>query len=141
MAVKLSSLKSDAEIEAKGIWQDAPDIPGVSFLVSPITLEAYQTARDTELLRLSSEYPNGKVPQSVMSAFLGSLAAKHLLHGWKGFDMDYSPVAAHKTLCDPDYKFLVSAVMWCADKVSRPKIEFIEEEAKNSEKPSGKGSA
>ncbi len=141
MAVKISSLRSDSAAEAKGIWQDYPEWPGVSFLVSPVTLEAYQTARDVELSRLSAEYSDGKVPQSIMSGFLGALASKHLLHGWKGFDVEYTPTVAHEMLTDPEYRALVAGVIWCADKVSRPKLEFVEKEVKNSGKPSAKGSA
>lgn len=141
MAVKLSSLKTNAAIEAKGIWQDYPDWPGVAFLVSPITLEAYQTARDSELSRLSAEYSDGKVPQRVMSEFLGALAAKHLLHGWRGFDEEYGAPKAYEMLTDHEYRNVVSAVLWCADKVARPKLEFVENEAKNSDAPSAKGSA
>ena len=136
MTVKFSSLKADLEREAKGDWIDYEEWPGAAFNVSSLHLPAYQTARDLMFKRLAKIYKGTIVPQTVMSAELGKLYAKHILHGWRGFDVTYSADIALEMLSDPEYRNVVAAVEYCAGKVSDIDVEFVEEEAKNSGKPS-----
>lgn len=135
MSVKLSSLKADFEREAKGDWIDYPDWPGVAFKVSSLHLPAYQTARDIAYKRLNKAYSGVTVPQTVMSAEMGKLYAKHILHDWRGLDESFSPERALEILTDPEYRNVVAAVEYCAAKVSEVAVEFVEDEAKNSARP------
>jgi hypothetical protein len=136
MAVKLSSLKADLDRETKGDWIEYEEWPGVAFNVSSLHLPAYQTARDLMFKRLGRTYKGTIVPQTVMSAELGKLYAKHILHNWRGFDEVYSADVALEMLSDPEYRSVVAAVEYCAGKVSDIDVEFVEEEVKNSGKPS-----
>lgn len=141
MTVKLSSLKADLAREEKGDWVDFPDWPGVSFNVSSLHLPAYQTARD-QLIQIAARKAKIKVkPGEKKEPFnftteLGKLYAKHILHGWRGLDIDYSPEFAREILADLEYRNVIAAVEWCAGKISEIDVEFIEDEVKNSEKPS-----
>ncbi len=140
MALKLSSLKADTRRETEGDWIESPDLPGVEFKVSSLLLETYQVERDNLIRKLSKQY-NNKVPQSVVVPEIGKLYAKHILHDWRGLDVSYSRAKAEEVLGDYEYRAVVAAVEWCAAKISETNIEFDEDEIKNSEKPSAKGSA
>lgn len=137
MTVKLSSLRADLEREAKGDWEPYPDWPGVEFNVSSLHLPAYTTARDLLFQRLARTYKKNPVPKDVMVIELGKLYHKHILHGWRGFDVEYSPEAALEHLTNPEYRNVVAAIEYCAAKVSEVDIEFVEDAEKNSEAPSG----
>lgn len=141
--VKLASLKADLKREAEGDWVAFPDWPGVEFNVSSLHLPAYQAARDDLLMRVARQASQAKPkPGEAASAKLdmkvelGKLYAEHLLHGWRGLDVDYSPERARDVLGDPEYRNVVAAVEWCAGKISEVNVEFVEAEAKNSAKPS-----
>lgn len=136
MAIKLASMKADLEREAKGDWVDYPDIPGLRLNVSSLYKPEYTTARDMAIKRLSTVYVGEPIPQQVMSVELGGLYAKHILHGWDGLDVPYSEAVAVKYLTDPAYRLLVSAVEWCAGKLAAARIEYVEQDTKNSEEPS-----
>jgi hypothetical protein len=135
--IKLSSLKADLAREEKGDWIEYPDWPGVEFNVSSLHLPAFTVARDLMYQRLARIYKKKPIPETVTTAELGKLFAQHILHGWRGLDVDYSPATAAETLSSPEYRNVVSAVQWCAAKVSDIDIEFVEEAEKNSGKPSG----
>lgn len=139
MTVKLSSLKANLDRETKGDWIDFPDWEGVSFNVSSLNLPAYTTKRDLLLQRLQRKYKRKPVPKDVLNAELGRLYAEHILHGWRGLDVEYSPTVALETLTDPEYRNVVAAVEYCAAQVSAIDVEFVEEEAGNSEPPSAQG--
>lgn len=136
MTVKLSSLKADLDREEKGDWIEYPDWPGVEFNVSSLHLPAYQTARDLLLQKLQRQYKKKAIPKNVLTKELGRLYATHLLHGWRGLDVDYSPQVALETLTSPDYRNVVAAVEFCAAQVSEVDLEFVEEEEGNSAPPS-----
>ncbi|MUZ53023.1 hypothetical protein GOZ97_07395 [Agrobacterium vitis] len=136
MTIKLASLKADLDRETKGDWVDFPDIPGLRLKVSSLFKPEYTTARDITLKRLAAVYKADAIPQPVLSAELGGLYAKHILHGWEGLDIDYSEAAAEKYLTDPAYRVLVGAVEWCAGKIAETRIEYVEKDTKNSGKPS-----
>lgn len=134
MVVKLASLRADLDKEAKGTWEQALDLipdEDVSFLVSSIHLPAYTIARDLLFQRLARTYKKKPVPERVLIAELGKLFADHLLHGWKGFDVEYTPEAALELLTDPANRLLVKAIESCAGKAGEVEMEFVEEAAKN----------
>ncbi|MBZ9659773.1 hypothetical protein LB523_12025 [Mesorhizobium sp. ESP-6-4] len=133
--VKLSSVKADLKREADGDWIEALDLPGVEFNVSSILLPAYTVDRDFMLQRLSKQY-KGKAPRDVITTELGKLYAKHILHGWRGFDVEYSPEKALEILSDPAYRVVVAAVEYCAAKIADVDVQYIEDAGKNSERPS-----
>lgn len=143
MPILLSSLKADLEREAKGAWIAHPDYvddKGVhaEFNVSSLHLPAYTVARDLMLQRLAKVYTSkgAKPPQHVITSEYGKLYAKHILHGWRNFDISYTPELAAEMLPDPEFRNLVAAVEWCAAKVSDVDLEFVEEAGKNSDAPS-----
>ncbi|TAN09785.1 MAG: hypothetical protein EPN45_07275 [Rhizobiaceae bacterium] len=136
MTVKLASLKADLKREEKGDWIEYPDWPGVAFNVSSLLVPAYTTARDLAMQKLARQYKGKPVPGVVMSAELGKLYARHVLHDWRGLDVAYSSDKAAEILVDPEYRNVVAAVEWCAARVSEIDVEFIEDAAKNSVRPS-----
>jgi hypothetical protein len=141
MVVKIASLKADLEREEKGEWQQALEIipdQDVHFRVSSINLPAYTIAREHLLQRLARRYKNTTIPQAILNGEIGKLMAVHLLHEWRGFDLEYSREVAIEMLSDPANRMLIRAVEACASQVGAIEIEFVEDEVKNSGKPSAK---
>lgn len=136
MTIKLGSIKADLEREKKGDWIPYPEWPGVSFNVSSLNLPAYETARDLLLQRLRAEFKTNTIPSEILIPRLGELYGIHILHGWQGFDQEYTPALALKLLMDAEYRDLVRAIEWCAGEVSKVNIEFLDKDVKNSGKPS-----
>ena len=136
MTIKLSSVKADLAREEKGDWIAYPDWPGVEFNVSSLHLPAYQTARDLLLQRLARKYQRKPTPRTEMTVEHGKLYAEHILHGWRGLDVEYSPETAREILSNPEYRNVVAAIEWCAAQVSDVALEFVEEAGKNSARPS-----
>ena len=140
MVTKLESLRADLERERAGSWQQAlhiiPDTD-VKFLVSSIHLPAYTVARNLTFQRLARIHKNN-VPDDVVMAEVGKLFAEHILHGWQGFDVDYSKVTALKILSDPANRELIKAIEYCAGEAGRIDIEFAAESVPNSERPSAR---
>lgn len=136
MTVKLGSLKANIELEAKGDWIDYPDWPGVAFNVSSLNSHAYQVARDLAIQRLNRRYKGKPVPPDEQAKVIGQVYCQHILHGWRGFDVAYSAETALETLRDPAFRRIVDAVEWCAGQIGVDDVEFIEEEEKNSARPS-----
>jgi hypothetical protein len=130
--VKLASLKANLEREKKGDWVPHPDLPGVSFNVSALTLPEYKTARSLLFQRLGKTFGDKPIPDEVLSSEIGALYCDHILHDWKGLDEEYSPEVARSTLTDPAYRVVVSAVEFCAAKLSQVDVEFTKAEEGNS---------
>ena len=133
--VKLASLKADLDREQKGDWIDYPDWPGVAFKVTSLFAPAYVVARDMMIQKLQRRH-KGVVPPGEMAAATGEIYCKHILHGWRGLDVEYTPQVALETLSDPAFRAVVAAVEWCAGQLSHVEAEFLEEAAPNSERPS-----
>jgi len=129
--VKLSSLRADEALERNGDWKDAIGIPGVSFKVRSINYPPYTIARDFLMQRLRRKAGGKPIKQDVLLPELGRLYAEHILLDWKGFDEAYTPELAMKTLTDPQYRELVSAIESLASQVGESEIEFIEDTIKN----------
>lgn len=139
MTVKFSSAKVDLAKEAAGEWVASRAFPGVEFLVSSIQLPAFVTARDLLFQRWGRKYRGQPVPLDVKHDELGKLVAKHILHGWRGFDEDYSPELAESSLRDREFRELLSDIELCAIQVGEADVQFIEDEAGNSDAPSANG--
>lgn len=135
MTIKLASLKADLKREEKGDWVAFPDWPGVEFNVSSLNLPAFAAARANEIQRLNLSHKNN-VPPDVMTATIGKLLDRHILHGWRGLDVEYSPETASEIMSDPAYRPVINAVLWCAGEISQIEVKFVEDDVKNSEKPS-----
>lgn len=130
--VVLSSLRADLDREKSGDWIAYPAWKGVRFNVSALTLPSYETARDLMFKRLGEQYKDEQIPKEVISIELGALYAEHILHGWEGFDEEYTREVARERLTDPSYRAVVSAVEWCAAKISEVSVKFTEVELGNS---------
>lgn len=127
MTIKLASLHVDLQREAKGDWIDFPDWPGVAFLVSSKLSQSFQGAHAMMLKRVSVSHRNAPVPVETMHAELAKLYCRHILHGWRGLDVEYSPEKALEVLSDPGFRPVIAAVGWCADKLSEVAVEYVDE--------------
>jgi hypothetical protein len=136
MTVKLSSVAADLAAEEVGEWTASPTFPGVEYLVSSLNKPAYVTARDLSLQRLARRYKGKPPPSAEITAEAGKLYCRHILHGWRGFDVPYAPEKALEILCDPAYRAVLQDVEWCASQVGQAEIEFVEDATKNSDAPS-----
>lgn len=134
--VKFASARVDLTDEAKGEWVPSRAFPGVEFLVSSIQLPSFVTARDLLLQRLARKYKGLPVPLDVKHAELGQLVAKHILHGWRGFDEEYTPELAVSSLRDREFRDLLSDVELCAASVGEANVQFVEDELGNFGAPS-----
>ncbi|MGO8093225.1 hypothetical protein [Rhizobium leguminosarum] len=134
--LKLTSLKANLEREKKGDWIPFPDWEGVRFNVSALTVPEYETARGLMFQRVGKNYGDAPVPTEVINAELGALYAEHILHGWEGLDEEYTPDLALATLSNPEYRSVVAAVGWCAQKISQIEVEYTKAEEGNSLPPS-----
>lgn len=141
MVLKLSSIKADLAREESGDWIAYPDWPGVEFNVSSLHAPGYQAARDLVIQRVARKYQGRTVPADESAAIYGKLYSEHVVHGWRGFDVEYSADKALEILSDPAYRDVVRAVEWCAGEISRRDAEYIEVSVKNSERPSAGASA
>jgi hypothetical protein len=134
MVVKLASVKANLERETKGDWVEYPDWPGVAFNVSSLLHTAYRIERDLLGQRLARQYKQKPIPPDVSTTEIGKLFAKHILHGWRGFDEEYSKERAAEMLVDPQWRKLVAAIEYCAAQISDDEVEFVEDTVKNSKK-------
>jgi len=131
MAIKLNSLASNTQLEADGDWIEIPELPGVELQVRSINYPAYQQAFSQLLQRMTRKYGRKGVPPEENDREMGRLYAKHLLLGWKGFDVEFSPEVAEETLMDPGHRDLRRHVGWAASQVGVADIEFVGEAAGN----------
>ncbi len=142
MAIKLASLRTNLSREENGDWVDYPDWPGVAFNVSSLRKPAYAAAHQLLQQRYQRIYKGKPIPRSEDAEHLGKLICKHLLHDWRGIEESYSPELALELLTSEEcYDTILSAVLWCAAKVSELQIEFVEDAAKNFERPSAADSS
>lgn len=145
MTIKLSSLAADLKRERDGEWiepkewpglnperpADMVALPGLAFHVRSTNHPPYVTARQAELEQVRQDYPTGAIPPDVMARIEGRLSVEHLLIGWRGLDVAYSPEAARDALAAEEHRVLRAMVFWCAGRVGRRRIEFEEGAAKN----------
>ncbi len=138
MTIKLSSLKADIVAEREGQWIEPKDwpglgaLPGLAFLVRSTQYPPYLSARAAAQQRLAKKFDDGNVPPEELARADGTLAVEHLLMGWRGFDIPYAKDAAEQVLTDEAHRTLRDIVFWCATKVGKRDVEFMETEGKNS---------
>jgi len=145
MTIKLASLSADLSKEREGDWiypkewpgldpekpfEQTP-LPGVGFLVRSTNYPDYVTARQAALEKMKQDYPDDKVPVDVQARIEGQLSVEHLLLGWKGFDIEYSPDVVEVVLVAEEHRVLRSMIFWCAGRVGKKKVEFVGAAAKN----------
>lgn len=142
MKLKIDSLKNPRKRIIAGDWVTytpwtAPDgSTPVRFNVSGTSIEAYQIAHEELSKEWAREYKGKRIPSDVQFQRNTELIVEHLLHGWEGLDVEYSPETAEQMLTDRDYEALADAVLWCARRVDSVTAEFVEDAIKNSVRPS-----
>lgn len=136
MTVKFASVKANLADEEKGEWKPSSKFPGVEFLVSSLQSPAYVLARDLLSQRWARKYRGKPVPLDVRHDEMGKLFAEHILHGWRGFDVEYDPAAAEAALRNREYRELLADIEQCAAEVGEAEVEYLEEAGKNSGAPS-----
>lgn len=146
--LKLSTLERDVKAEVDGEWvpvkrwagldPDEPyaitELPDVSFYVRSVNYQPYRIARQKMVERfeeMKKSDPDKEIPDEIIEAENGKLMADHLLLGWAGLDVEYTPDVADATLTKPSASIHRQMVMLCASKVGKRKAEFVEEAAKN----------
>jgi hypothetical protein len=136
MPAKLSSLRVDLEREKDGDWVASLVYPGVEYHVSSMHTPAYQ--RDLELMtmRLARKYKGAPVPPEERAVESGKLYARHILHGWRGLDVEYTPEVALETLTDPAFRPLTGDIITCSMRLGEPDVEYLKAEEGNSAAPS-----
>ncbi len=145
MTIKLGSLAADISKERSGEWVEPkewpglnPDkpfepvpLPGLAFHVRSTLFPPYVTARQAEIERLKKLYPDDQVPGEELARIEGELAVEHLLLGWRGLDVDYSRQMVATIVSAEEHRVLRSMIYWCAGRVGKRAIEFVEAGAKN----------
>jgi hypothetical protein len=140
MTIKLGSLAADLVAEREGDWIEPkewpglnPDkpfeqvaLPGLAFLTRSVNYPPYATAYQAELEKLRQAYPSGVIPAEAQAKAEGQLAVEHLLLGWKGLDVAYSPDIVGSILTAEEHRTVRAMVRWCAGIVGKRKIEFEE---------------
>ena len=144
MTIKLGSLAADLARERDGEWIEPREwpgldpekpfeqtpLPGVKFLVRSTNFPAYVTARQSVLEALKKDFPDDKVPPDVAAREEGQLAIQYLLLDWAGFDVSFSAEAASVVMAAEEHRVLRQIVFWCAGRVGKRKLEFVEAGAK-----------
>ncbi|MER9130672.1 hypothetical protein [Mesorhizobium sp. M0768] len=145
MTIKLASLSADLSKEREGEWIEPKEwpgldlenpgamtpLPGLGFLVRSTNYPDYVVARQKVLEDLKKEYPEGIIPPDVLAAAEGRLAVDHLLLGWRGLDVDYSPQNATDAATAEEHRVLRNIVYWCAGRVGKKQVEFVKAATKN----------
>lgn len=131
MTIKLTSLKVDLQRELQGDWMPSIGLAGVEFNVSSLHIPAYVTDRDLLSMRLAKKYKGEPVPTDERTREIGKLYAKHILHGWRGLDTEYTPEFALEVLTNPEYRIVVAEIESCAARLGEPQIEFVKADDSN----------
>lgn len=145
MTIKLGSLSADLLKEREGDWipvkewpgldpekpYEQTPLPGLEFLVRSTNYPDYVTARQAALENLKQEYPDDKVPPDVQARVEGQLSVEHLLLGWRGLDVDYSPDLVGTILVAEEHRVMRQMIFWCAGRVGKKKVEFVKAASKN----------
>jgi hypothetical protein len=127
MSVKLSSLAADTAKETEGDWIEVPELPGVRLKVRSFNFPAYRVARDLLLQRMARKHGRKPAPADESEVEFGKLYSAHILLGWEGFDVEYTPAAARDALTDPAFRDLRRHVEYAASQVGASEVEFMEE--------------
>ncbi len=136
MGLKFDTIRVDASKQEEGEWIASLNLPGVEFRVSPLHKPAFVMARERLALRLAKKFKREPVPPDDRLVEVGRLLAQHILHGWRGFDVEYTAERAAEALTDPSYRVLIGEVENCAARAGEPDLEFEESDTGNSQRPS-----
>ncbi|TPJ60822.1 hypothetical protein [Mesorhizobium sp. B2-6-1] len=145
MTIKLGSLAADLKKEREGDWIEPKEwgglnpekpfemtpLPGLALLVRSTNYPPYMTARQAALEKIKLDYPDGQVPPDAQARINGELAVQHLLLGWRGLDIEYSPDVVSNVLVAEEHRVLRDITYYCAGLVGKRKVEFVEAAAKN----------
>jgi len=147
MTIKLSSLEIDTRAEAEGEWIAVEEwpldpknpynqvpLPGLKFRVRSLNDQGYKNARQKaaeELEKQRNSFPGKIVPDDISGEAEGRVIAERLLLGWEGLDMDYAPETAAAVLPKASARTIRQMILWCAGRVGRREVEFVEDAAKN----------
>lgn len=130
--VRLESLKADLQKEREGDWIKAVDInPGLRWFVRSTNYPAFRIARDAEMKKLGEKYGGDQIPDDVNAEVMGKLAVEHLLLGWDGMDVEYTPETAAEILTDESYRKVRYSIYLAASRVGTSEVQFVEDTAKN----------
>lgn len=135
--IKLDSLKVNIHQEHEGewiavkSWPRLGELPGLEFKVRSTNDPEYVTAKANQQIRLAQKYGLDTPPIEEMSRTDGQLAADYLLLDWKGLSEAYSPEFAKSLLISPEGRNVLGMIFWCADRVGKREIEFLEISEKN----------
>jgi hypothetical protein len=145
MAVKLNSLRADMRRQNDGDWIDIPDLPDgdggcVAFHVRGANYGPFQQENSLVRSRWVRRYGSvDAVPPEVSGRDLAHLYSKHLLLGWRGFDLEHSHDLAEEMMREPGEFF--GHVLYAVAQVMRRETEFVETASKNSPSSSAGSSA
>ncbi|MBX9911202.1 MAG: hypothetical protein K2Z25_21170 [Beijerinckiaceae bacterium] len=142
MTIKMSSVLVDRAAESQAEWVDGRAATGFDearFKVCALTKQTYLIKRGKLFKRLSKNFPNRtfeEIGEAITSPLIGALMADEILHGWEGFDVEYSADVAKEILTNPNARELIAEIEYCAGTRGQIQVEFVEEASKNSGKPS-----
>lgn len=149
--LKLSSIEVDTKAETDGEWVQIKEWTGLDpekpfhvtkfedegielkMLVRSTNCHSFKVARQKageRLEEMKKDNPDG-IPDELVDVENGKLMAEHLLLGWSGFDVEYSPDAAVALLTKPSARIHRQMVMFCATRCGQRKAEFLASEADN----------
>lgn len=129
--VKLASLKADRDKEREGDWIVSDIDPGIRFFVRSTNFAPFKIERDHRQMKLARKYGDDPIPDEVIAELTGSLAVKHLLLDWEGFDEPFSSALALEVLTDEAYRRVRTSVFIAATRVGQAEVQYVEETAKN----------
>ncbi|CAB4142705.1 hypothetical protein UFOVP452_32 [uncultured Caudovirales phage] len=125
--IKLNSLKADTKAQEEGEWQPVPALPGVELKVRSFKAPAVASKFGFLVQRMDRQKLKGVDREIETGRFL----AEHVLLGWKGFDVPFSPEVAREALADPEHQDLRDYVFDAARAVGVARIEQVEDIAGN----------
>ena len=135
--IRLASLARDLQQENEGATVASTRWGSdVTYTVRSDEYAPFVQARTAALER--HRRLNGTAPLAT-AAFVdlfGRLVSDHLLLGWSGFDVLWTPVIATATLVNPAYMDVLSDVLSAAAGVGKGRVEYLEDVGKNSDSAS-----
>lgn len=129
--VKLESTRADLQKEREGDEIPSQIYPGVRWRVRAANYRPFEIAFNQGLERLRRKNKGDPVPSDEINELMGREMANHLLLGWSGFDVPYSPAKAVEILSDRSYRKIISDVRWAANQVGESDLELVRDAAKN----------
>lgn len=130
--IKLSSLRNDIKQEREGAWAPSRAFEGGEYLLKSTNSPDYVAAQQTALREYQERARNNTKPDiDADHRTEAEMVCKHLLMGWRGFDVEYTPEIALSELKDPAQRALLNDILNTASSVGRFKIEFVKDDVKN----------